>query len=103
VQLSEATVGKRCNKHINNLRNTWMIKLPPRFKIFHNVSEDYYFIKERFCFFWYRTERDIIGYDGSTVITHYESVEAAETAINQWLRNEKQSKIPDEIKLVKEL
>ena len=79
-----------------------MIKLPPRFKIFHNVSEDYFFIKERFCFFWYRTRMELTGYDYYT-IQSFSSLAKAEAYIELILGCEKQSKIPDTIKLVKEL
>lgn len=79
-----------------------MIKLPPRFKIFHNVSEDYYFIKERFCFFWYRTMTTLTGYEYYTA-DRYASLEEAEAKIQFILLCEKESQIPDEIKLVKEL
>ena len=78
------------------------MKLPPRFKIYHNVSEDYYFIKERFCFFWYRTEKEVVAYDGSTADNQYSSLGNAEAKVQFLLEYEKQSKIPDKIKLVKE-
>lgn len=80
---------------------TMKFKLPPRFKIFHNVSEDYYFIKERLCFFWYKTMMTLSGYEYYT-LDRYASLEAAEAEIQSILLQEKQSKIPDEIKLVKE-
>jgi hypothetical protein len=102
VQGNELTVGKRYNKRNGNLRNTWMIKLSPRFKIYHNISEDYYFIKERFCFFWYRTMRTLSGYEYYTV-DRFGSLADAEKYIEDNLEYEEQSKIPDEIKLVKEL
>jgi hypothetical protein len=79
-----------------------IIKLPPRFKIFHNVSEDYYLVYQRFYLFWYIAERRDVGYDAMEVIRHA-TLEEAETYISQLLEHEKQSKIPDEIKLVKEL
>jgi hypothetical protein len=78
-----------------------MIKLP-RFKIYHNISEDYYFIKERLCFFWYRTMMTLSGYEYYTV-DRFGSLAEAEKYIKDILGYEKQSKIPDEIKLVKEL
>lgn len=77
-------------------------KLPPRFKIFHNISEDYYFIKERFCFFWYITMKTLSGYEYYTV-DRYASLEAAEAEIQSILLLEKESQIPDKIELVKEL
>jgi hypothetical protein len=78
------------------------IKLPPRFKIYHNVSEDYYFIKERFCFFWYKTRMTISGGEYYTV-DRYTTLEGAEAKIDFILFCEKQFKTPDEIELVKEL
>jgi hypothetical protein len=100
VQLNEATVEKHCSKHINNLRNTWMIKLP-RFQIYHNASEDYYFIKEKVFLFWYSTLMTLTSYDYYTV-SRFESLAMAEAYIEVILMSENQSKTPDEIKLVKE-
>lgn len=90
-------------------------KLPPRFKIFHNVSEDYYFIKERFCFFWYlreKTGRELQSFIWRKQkmkieslpqhVTKYDTLEEAKSKINFLLEWEKQSNTPDEIKLVKE-
>ena len=85
------------------MRISFAAKLPPRFKIFHNVSEDYYFIKERFCFFWYITEKRDIGYGVPTEIARYPTIEEAESTIEWVLEAEKQSSIPDKIKLVKTL
>jgi hypothetical protein len=79
-----------------------MIRLPPRFKIFHNVSEDYYFIKERIYFFWYRTMMTLAGYEYYT-IDKYASLEEAEAKIQFIFLCEKQSQTPETIKLVKEL
>jgi hypothetical protein len=89
-----------------------MIKLPPRFKIFHNVSEDYYFIKQRFLFFWYVLEKTS-KYVQAAFFKHqeikkfpnhvfqYTTLEEAEAKIQFILYNEKPQS-PDEIKLVKE-
>ena len=77
-------------------------RLPPRFKIYHNVSEDYYFIKERFCFFWYKTIMTLSGYEYYTVV-RYKSLDRAEEIVQWILGMEEQAKTPDEIKLVKEL
>jgi hypothetical protein len=77
-------------------------KLPPRFKIFHNVPEDYYFIKERFYLFWYRTMKTLTGYEYYS-IDRYASLEEAEEKIQFILLCEKESQIPETIKLVKEL
>lgn len=74
----------------------------PRFKIYHNVSEDYYFIKERFCFFWWKTITESVGYDTDKIKT-FSSLDYAEAYIRYVLEYEEQSKIPDTIKLVKEL
>jgi hypothetical protein len=77
-----------------------MSELPPRFKIYHNISEDYYFIKERFWLFWYKTISESVGYDTDKIRT-FSSLDYAEAYIGFVLEYEKQSKIPDEIKLVK--
>jgi hypothetical protein len=101
VQGNELTVEKHYNKHINNLRNTWMIRLP-RFKIYHNASEDYYFIKEKVFLFWYSPLMTYTGHDYYTV-SRFESLAMAEAYIEVILMCEKQSKTPDKIDLVKEL
>jgi hypothetical protein len=98
-----------------------MIKLPPRFKIFHNVSEDYYFIKERFYFFFYRSEQRVrerdsfigkkVGFCESIRLLpifkqRYDTLKEAEAKVKLILEYENQHltpKTPDEIKLVKEL
>jgi hypothetical protein len=92
---------------------TMKFKLPPRFKIFHNVSEDYFFIKERFCLFWYLSEKTP-RYIQVAFFRHqkikefprhayqYATLEEAESKIQFILYNEKPQP-PDEIKLVKEL
>jgi hypothetical protein len=94
------------------------MKLPPRFKIFHNVSEDYYFIEERFCFFWYIREqanRELQRFVWQKLsmtlenlppyLYKYSSLEEAESKIKLILEYENKfltHKNPDEIKLVKE-
>ena len=79
-----------------------MIKLPPRFKIFHNVSEDYYFIKERFLFFFFFTHKHSVGYETEAIKT-YESLWEAESEIVCTLEIEKINRTPDLIALVKEI
>lgn len=96
------------------MRISFAAKLPPRFKIFHNVSEDYYFIKERFCFFLYVSEqatRDVQAFiwrkqkikfkNLPKHLTRYSTLQEAEAKIQFILEYEKQSSTPDEIKLVK--
>ena len=75
------------------------LKLPPRFKIYHNVSEDYYFIKERFLLFFYKTRCWALG----AVLPQgrYSSVEEAISRIDLILTIENDT--PDEIELVKEV
>jgi len=74
----------------------------PRFKIYYNVSEDYYFIKERFCLFFYRLRMTLNGHDYYTV-NRFSSLAEAEAYIETTLMLENQANTPDEIKLVKEL
>jgi hypothetical protein len=78
-----------------------MIKLP-RFKIYYNASEDYYFIKEKVFLFWYSTLMTLTSHDYYTV-SRFESLAMAEAYIEVILMCEKQSKTPDKIDLVKEL
>lgn len=86
------------------MRISFAMKLPLRFKIFYNVSEDYYFIKERFCFFWYVSEQSArVIKDLPQHLTRYSTIQEAEAKIQFILEYEKQSSTPDEIKLVKTL
>ena len=97
-----------------------MIKLP-RFKIYYNTSEDYYFIKERVFLFWYTYEkrlrsRNVFMFNNLELCEslklrpnfeqRYTTLEEAENKIKLILAYENpciMTKTPDEIKLVKEL
>jgi hypothetical protein len=80
------------------------LKLPSRFQIFHNVSEDYFFIRIRHYLFWYRDYETWQILCGGSLSEHkhlvkFATVKAAETAIQKYLQLE----TPDKIKLVKTL